>query len=100
MKNCPYCAEEIREEAIKCKHCGEWIKGANLSILAPVSSLASFKWEIPPQGIQLETMLGDIEKTLIRIALQMSRENKRKAAKLLNVTMRSFRYRLQKVGME
>lgn len=26
-KKCPFCAEEILEEAKKCKHCGEFIDG-------------------------------------------------------------------------
>ena len=28
IRLCPYCAEEVKLNAIKCKHCGEWFKGA------------------------------------------------------------------------
>ncbi len=34
MKKCPFCAEEIQDEAVKCKHCGEFLDASKRPRLA------------------------------------------------------------------
>jgi two-component system response regulator PilR (NtrC family) len=52
------------------------------------------------RGVALDTILEDIERAYIKKALECSSGNKNKAAELLCVSFRSFRYRLDKLGLE
>jgi len=55
---------------------------------------------IPAEGIVLEQMLEDIERRYLLKALEMTGGAKKKAAELLGMTFRSFRYRLTKIGVD
>ncbi len=55
--------------------------------------------EIPNEGIDLEKMVEDLERTLLLKALDKTKGIKKKAAELLRINFRSMRYRLEKYGL-
>jgi two-component system response regulator PilR (NtrC family) len=55
--------------------------------------------EIPNDGIDLEKMVEDLERTLLLKALDKTKGIKKKAAELLHINFRSMRYRLEKYGL-
>jgi two-component system response regulator PilR (NtrC family) len=57
-----------------------------------------FTLEIPDTGMDLEALLEKTERTFLRKALEKTGGVKTDAAKLLGLTFRSFRHRLQKYG--
>lgn len=40
MKKCPFCAEEIQDDAIKCRYCGEWLDKEKELIKTPKDAIA------------------------------------------------------------
>ena len=79
------------------------------NIVLPESlTLSSFRMErgterrretdLGPEGIRLDHVMGEVEKDYIIKAMEMARGSKQKAAQLLGISMRSLRYRLDKLG--
>jgi two-component system, NtrC family, response regulator PilR len=53
----------------------------------------------PPEGLNLEATLEEIERQLLGQALERTSGRKKKAAELLQLSFRSFRYRCAKLGL-
>jgi two-component system response regulator PilR (NtrC family) len=50
-------------------------------------------------GVKLDEVLAQVEREFVLKALEDSKGTRREAAKLLSITMRSLRYRLEKLGL-
>ena len=58
MKHCPFCAEKIRDEAVKCRYCGEWLNDRSAKSenqAAPISTDDVTETPTPPIIVENET---------------------------------------------
>ncbi|MCD6560751.1 MAG: sigma-54-dependent Fis family transcriptional regulator [Deltaproteobacteria bacterium] len=58
------------------------------------------KYDIGPEGIDLDKAMAEFERDYIMKAMEMARGSKQDAAALLGINIRSLRYRLDKVGLQ
>lgn len=77
---------------------GDCLPSQVVNLQANIHDLSEF--EIPVAGMNLEAYLDGIEKRFLLHALEKSSGVKKRAAELLGLTFRSFRYRLAKFGMD
>jgi len=68
------------------------------SVLEPTARASDRR--LPAGGADLDALLAEYERGLISEALERSGGVKKRAAALLGVSFRSFRYRLDKLGLE
>ncbi|MCA9525349.1 MAG: sigma-54-dependent Fis family transcriptional regulator [Myxococcales bacterium] len=66
---------------------------------AEPSEVAPAPDEFPEDGVDLDAAVAELERRLITQALDRTGGQKKAAARLLGVTFRSLRYRLEKLGM-
>ena len=71
MKKCPFCAEEIQDEAIKCKHCGEPIPAPQVEVSEEWTVFCERIRALPPSKQDAEVgKLGEADLRLHRGLLQ------------------------------
>ncbi|MCZ6464741.1 MAG: sigma-54 dependent transcriptional regulator [Proteobacteria bacterium] len=60
----------------------------------------SLPMRIPADGVSLEALVNDYERTLLHEGLRAAAGVKKRAAQLLGISFRSFRYRFEKLGLD
>ncbi|MBI2898960.1 MAG: protein kinase [Planctomycetes bacterium] len=81
MKRCPFCSEEIQETAVKCRFCGEFLKGAPASVndavtgSVPASPVLCGRYEIERElgrgGMGVVYLARDRERNGAEVAIKV-----------------------------
>jgi two-component system response regulator PilR (NtrC family) len=70
------------------------------NVIQPNAQALPQTWEVPPGGLDLEKVIADIEQALLKDALEKAAGVQTRAAQLLGINFRSFRYRARKYGLD
>ena len=67
---------------------------------APAHPIVGAPSEFPPEGVDLDALVSDFERSWVVRALEKTGGVRKRAAQLLGISFRSMRYRLDKLGLE
>jgi two-component system response regulator PilR (NtrC family) len=90
--------ENLVERAVALET-SQMLTASNLPRQRPKAASAT-DIELTDDGIDLEQAVADVERRLITAALRHAKGVRKDAAKLLGISFRSLRYRLEKLGIE